>query len=340
MIHVRQSVRRRSPPQEAAGRGRPWLFLVSLLVLAVSGCGDSGTTPPGTLRFGQFGSAEVTLEVPLRLGQGELIQRVEWASSGLWTRYEAIRYRGLTGDESESRAPGDPAAFAAGYASFITQVNEVKGLELFVPDLSQELEPECGVTRTRITLVIRDDSRGEEARWIRCADGSLANLTPVGAGPDPAASRVVAATQSLRDGTVGENFVSVYAGSVPFGELDRGDDTSSSLRSPAVYTDETEWKAFWNEHAPTRPLPSVSFDEEMVVVAIVGVRGEAGDSVEVRRILQVDDGTLTEVFERIPGDFCSPAARTHVPFHIVVAPRTPEPLRFADVRIERVACGS
>ena len=71
----------------------------------------------------------------------------------------------------------------------------------------------------------------------------------------------------------------------------------------------------------------------------VGVREEAGDSVEVRKILPVDQGTLIEVWERVPGDFCSPASRTHVPYHVVVSPLTPEPQRFSDVRIERVPCG-
>ena len=59
----------------------------------------------------------------------------------------------------------------------------------------------------------------------------------------------------------------------------------------------------------------------------------------MRRILPVDIGTLAHVYERIPGDFCSPVARRHYPFHIVVSPRTPSPIQFAELGLERVSCG-
>jgi len=312
---------------------------VALILAVAAGCSEDGGTQPGTLRFGQLGSIEVTLEAPLRLGQGQLLQVIRWSSSGLWSLEETISYKGQEGDRRLLRAPGDPAAFASAYASLITQVNEVDGLELFIDDLPQELEPECGPTRTRIAVEITDDSREDSARWTRCADGSLANLTPRDAGPDPAASRVVEVARIARDGTVGETFISLYAGSVPFGTLDRGEDTPSGVRTPAVFTEEGQWLAFWGQHAPGTEAPAVDFEEEMVVAGIVGVRLEAGDSVEVRRVLQVDQGTLVELWERVPGDFCTPADVSHVPFHIVVSPRTPEPVRFADVRVETVPCG-
>jgi hypothetical protein len=122
-----------------------------------------------------------------------------------------------------------------------------------------------------------------------------------------------------------------YAGSVPFGTLARGDHTVSELRAPAVFRESTAWREFWRGHAGSDDgFPDVDFRTDMVIVGILGEREEAGDSVEVRRILQVEDGTLAEVFERIPGNFCSPAERRHVPYHFVVAPRTPLPIRFAE----------
>lgn len=77
----------------------------------------------------------------------------------------------------------------------------------------------------------------------------------------------------------------------------------------------------------------------MVLVAAVGERHEAGDSVEVRRVVPADGGTLAEAFERVPGNFCSPAERTHVPFHVVVAPLAPLPVTFPEIVVERVPCG-
>jgi hypothetical protein len=188
-------------------------------------------------------------------------------------------------------------------------------------------------------LTIRDDVREEETTWIRCAEGSLANLTPAQAGPDPAASRVAQAIILARDFTLGEKFASTYAGSVPFATLDRGDDLASPERTPTVFTDSAAFRSFWASAGRGAAQPAVDFAKEMVILGVVGQRDEAGDSVEVRRILQVDQGTLIEVWERIPGDFCSPAARIHVPYHVVLAPLTPTPLRFSDIRVQRVPCG-
>jgi len=143
----------------------------------------------------------------------------------------------------------------------------------------------------------------------------------------------------VRNATLGETWTSTYAGSVAFGTLDRGDDSHSSLVAPATITDPGTWGSFWILHGGTPPAPAVDFDEDMVVVAIAGERQEAGDSLEVRRILRVDNGTRIELVELVPGDFCSPAARTHVPFHIVLSPRLPRPHTFSAIRREEVPCG-
>jgi hypothetical protein len=142
-----------------------------------------------------------------------------------------------------------------------------------------------------------------------------------------------------RDFTVGEKFVSVYAGSVPFATLERGEDLAAPERASVVFTDSAAFRSFWGQAAAGRTPPTVDFSKEMVILGVVGEREEAGDSVEVRKILQVDQGTLIEVWERVPGDFCSPAARAHVPYHVVLAPLTPDPLRFSDIRVQRVPCG-
>lgn len=309
------------------------------MALLVSACGDDGGPDPNALRIGQIGHIEVALEAPLRLGEGMLRQTLIWSSSGAWSLNEAISYRGLEGDQTFHRSNGDPSQYAGAYASLITQLNEVDGLELFIDELPPDLTPECGPTRTRLTFTIQDDARERRVTWVRCADGSYGNLTPAGAGPDAAASRVVLAALLAREATLGDDWAWAYLGSVPFGTLDRGENSRSAITAPVTYIDAGGFHRFWAEHAPDRPVPSVDFSRDMVVVGLVGIRREAGDSVEVRRILQVDLGTLVEVIERVPGDFCSPAARTHVPYHVVVAPRTPIPHRFADVPVERVACG-
>lgn len=334
MIHGRQSDRSRAAAQ---GPGRR-AALVAAAALAAA-CGDGGPVDPGSLRFGQVGSMEVRLEIPLRLGEGSLTQHLTWASDGGWSLSETIAYRGLQGDDTALRSAGDPSSSVLAYNGLILKLNEDPPQKLFTEELPATLVPECGTTRSRVTFTIRDDVRDQAVTWVRCAEGSLNSLTPEGAGPDPAASRVALAAILVRQATVGDAWTSAYLGSVPFGTLDRGGDSRSPLAAPVTFIDAGGFNAFWARHAPGRAPPSVDFSRDMVVVAIVGVRREAGDSVEVRRVLQVADGSLVEVFERIPGDFCSPAATSHVPFHVVLAPRTPVPHRFADITVERVPCG-
>ena len=342
MTHRRHSVRA-SPRMQGSPKRRPrsWVGATCLLVvlLAMAGCTDNGGIGPGTLRFGQLGEITVDLFTPLRLGLGELRQTLIWESSGAWSVRERISYKTVVGDETLVRSAGDPAAFASEYASLIVRVNEVAGLELFIDGFPPGITAPCGPTRTRIVFSIYDSPRDSTATWSQCADGSLSGITPVGAGPEPPAARLVVATQQARDATVGEGFLSAYHGSVPFGTLARGEDTEAEPAAAFVVTDQVEWGKFWLEHSGTSEAPAVDFEMEMVIVGAVGERSEAGDSVEVRRILEVGDGTNAHLFERRPGDFCSPAAVKHYPFHVVVSPLTPAPIRFAQVETELVSCG-
>lgn len=315
---------------------RAGMFGIGLLGLAA--CEGRSPTPPEGLRYGQIGSATVQLTTPITLGLGTLQQEIEWTSRGMWTLREAVSYAGVLGDANERTLIGNPEVSAGSYAQWITQVNENPALNLFIPDLNPGLNPTCGPTETRVTLTITDDARGQSTSWTRCAIGSLQTLTPLGAGPDPAASRVVSAATLARTFTVGDGFLSDYRGTVPFGTIDRGENTRAALNGSRVITTQAAWVSFWAEHKGGTP-PMVSFDSEIVLVAAVGQRDEAGTTVEVRRVLPVQEGTFIEVFERVPGDFCSPASLRRLPFHIVVTPRVPNPVRFAETRVERVPCG-
>ncbi|MBT8397873.1 MAG: hypothetical protein HKO65_11880 [Gemmatimonadetes bacterium] len=322
--------------------------LIVLTLLAV-GCGDDNGTPPiDTIRFGQLGEVEVGILAPLVVGSGsgELQQILTWGSSGAWLLREVISYRGLEGDETVEKNTGDPVAYASAYASLITQLNDKETVELF--SISPQPPVPCAPTRTRVTVTIWDELRKEEATWVRCASGSLGTLQTSEAGPDLDALKVIQAAILVRDFTQGSEFVSTYVGSVPFGTLDKGETSGAGLQASREYfsvpagnpNPPTGWLNFWADHNRTLPkdIPFVDWAEEMVIVAAVGTRTEAGDSVEVRRILQIGEGTQVFVHERIPGDFCSPAARNSNPIHIVVAPRTLQPTNFADLVQERVPC--
>ena len=318
-----------------------WVDRILPIAVALLGACDSGSGPdPASLRFGQLGQIRVTLLVPLAVDQGELQQTLIWESSGAWELTERISYLGVLGEENVTKSPGEPSAYASAYAGVITQINQTEGLTLFTGEVDPDLIPTCGITRTTVILTVQDDSRGEVATWVRCSSGDFSNLTPAGSGPDPAASRVVQVSVLASQFTLGDTFVSLYAGSVPFATLDRGEDSFAQLGASFTFTSQLGWPEFWRTHVGREENPpEVDFERDMVVIGAVGLRFEAGDSVEVRRILQIDGGTLTEVVERVPGDFCSPAAHLHLPFHIVLAPRTAPPMLFPEPRVERVPCG-
>jgi len=320
--------------------------ILGILLFLLVGCGDDGNGLPGTLRFGQIGDVSVHLEVPLAFGEskGQLYQTLAWNSSGSSKVTESIYYRTLLGDENIKRGEGSPGE----YAFLIVQLHDAPGLKLF-DVYPRELPSPCSSGQTKVYVTVRDETLNESETWVRCSEGSLATLKTSEAGPDEAAVRVIQAAILVRDFTEGRNFVSAYSGSVPFGTLDKAGDSGAHLEGPTSFYSPKEgsidtpegWVDFWRDHVndPRAHPPLVDWAHEMVVVAAVGRREEAGDSVEVRRVLQTAGGTNVVAFERIPGDFCSPAAREVYPIHIVVAPRTLVPIEFTDMPIELVPCG-
>lgn len=334
-------------PRKKSGVGgaQAHIFIAAVWAILLLGCGDDGSVPPDATRFGQVGEVTVSLEVPLLFnqGKGELLQVLTWNSSGVWQIRESISYRTLLGDDDLGRDEGDPGE----YAYLIVQLHEPP-LDLF-KQVIPEVPEGCGSGKTRVSLTIRDESRKTDTTWIRCSTGSLATLSTAAAGPDAEAVRVIQSAILVRDFTVGREFISAYRGSVPFGSLDRAEDSGALLEESTQFLSREEgiletpegWVQFWRAHVkdPLAKPPVIDWANEMVLVGAAGKRSEAGDSVEIRRVVQTGNGTEVPMFERIPGDFCSPAARDHYPVHIVVAPRTLPPIRFNDLITERVPCG-
>ena len=317
------------------------LYLLAVAATALS-CADDGTRPDD-LRFGRIGQVRIEVIAPLDRGLGELQQIVSWSSEGPWVSTERISYNGRPGDETVVRSRQDAGTLAGYYASWIALVNDETPVKLFLGvDLHPDLNPTCGENQSRVTVEILDAERADATSWTRCADGSLGNLSGDAAGPDPTAGRVVQAAQLARDFTVRSDFVSAYNGSVPFATLDRGEVSKAPMALPRVIEDAERWASFWAEHTgDSSPPPTVDFESELVLVAAVGTRQEAGDSVEVRGVLPVGFGTQVTLWERRPGNFCTPAPRLHAPFHVVVVPlrEVPHPIFFSVVDVDKVPCG-
>ena len=338
-----------------------------VLLSGIAACGSDGGTQPGSLRFGQVGEIRVTVVQPLIVvssglntnqvsTEGELQQVFTWSSSGAWQLRESVSYQGVVGDEDLAQSPSNPAFYQGAYAALITQLNDNAATKLFVAGLDPDTVPDCfgeGIeSRSKVIVQIDDQTTGERVRWTRCADGTLGELTPEGAGPDADASRVVQAAVLARDFGLGAQWQSKYIGTLPFATLERGEDSKAAgLTGPLVFRQGTgptaqtnapeAFASFWRQHkgGGDAPPPQVDWQNQMVLVGAIGPVQEAGDSVEVRRVVgDVLGTTLVEIYERQPGDFCSPASKVQTPYHIVVAPRVSTLVRFATPRVERVPC--
>jgi hypothetical protein len=268
---------------------------------------------------------------------------IEWSSSGPWRSVERIFYSDKVGDATEHRSSGDVISLARTYAAWIDLVNDSPSVSIFDGLVDAELVPTCEVPLSRVTLTITDRTLGDSIAWTRCSERTMPTLSGEGAGPDIQASRVAQAATLVRGLTVDQQrgFRYQYSGSVAFGTLDRGADAALLLTTPRVIEDDQAWRQFWADlTGSNRAPPAVNFATDLVLVGVLGQREEAGDSVEIRGVFRVSNGTQVSLWERRPGNFCTPARLTHVPYHIVFAPKDiPRPIFFSDVSVDMVPCG-
>ncbi|TVP56363.1 MAG: hypothetical protein EA351_08230 [Gemmatimonadales bacterium] len=321
-----------------------WTLAALLVVVGLPAC-EGSTTVVTNPRFAQIGEIRIDVQRPIEQGPGATEATLVWMSDGRWVLVERMLYQGVLGEERILNSRLNPGQLAPEYATLNQQLNENPGLRL-PGEVDQGLIPNCAAPRSRVRVTMVDTFRDEVAQWTRCADGSLFNLSVGSAGPDANAPRVVNAAQLVRAFTVGEDERSVFEGSIPFANLDRGDNSPARPDGPMVFltedgTEPQGWSDFWQAHSEGSAAPPViDWSSQMVLVGTPGLRNEAGHTVNIRRVLPVGTATRVEMLEEIPGDFCSPAARERYPFHIVVAPLAPRPVSFSEPRELRVPCGS
>ncbi len=293
------------PIQLMPGRSTVKPFVAAVTAAATFGCGEDTVLVPST-HFGQSGriQVEVTSLLPGEGRNGELTEILIWASNGPWLLTERVSYQGNIGGETLRASRLNPGELAREYASLIQQLNETQGLRLLGGAVPRDLEPECGgeLPPSRVAFEIHDDARGEVARWVRCAEGTLFTFAPWSAAPDAGASRVVTAGQLTRFFTLGETSSSTYSGTVPYAAISQGDNSPAREQAPRAFVSSDggevpeDFVAFWADHAgQAAPLPRVDWSSEMVLLVAVGLRREAGDVVRVRRVLPLGVANGTRV---------------------------------------------
>jgi hypothetical protein len=323
--------------------------LASLWVLAgallTAGCDDGNG--PDELPLGRRGEVHITVRSPLE-NQGALEQAILWKSNGTWQLAERISYKDVLGDETVRRSTEDAGTLAQSYANLIARLNAPGGPVQIVDLLSPDVVPVCdqSLNQSIVTIEIVDSRRSTRTKWSRCGSGTIARLTSEGVR-DPEAARVVEAARQVRSATIDLDRKWLekgyaYTGSRPFKTIERGELTKVPLLVPRLFEDQALLAAFWAQYMTSTPPPVVDFATEVVLVAAVGTRQEAGDSIEIRRVLPIEFGTRIELWERRPGNFCTPAPRVHTPYHVAVAPiaGSKRPIFFEqEAQPDEVPCG-
>jgi hypothetical protein len=116
-----------------------------------------------------------------------------------------------------------------------------------------------------------------------------------------------------------------------FTSIARGDASGQQTARQVTIRTAAEWKALWNDHAPTEKMPQVDFAKTMVVGIFLGSKPSAGHDVEIVGVRMQDTELLVEYVQRQPGRGTMVAQILTEPFHLVSVPAHAGPVRFVQV---------
>lgn len=106
----------------------------------------------------------------------------------------------------------------------------------------------------------------------------------------------------------------------------------SLVQEPAnvVVRDQASWVALWTAHAgPTRPVPAVDFGTSMVVAVFRGLLPNGCYSTEIVDVYKVDAITNVARIDTVPGPDAVCTLAVVKPAHLVVVPRSDQPVTFS-----------
>jgi hypothetical protein len=104
----------------------------------------------------------------------------------------------------------------------------------------------------------------------------------------------------------------------------------SFIDSPRTVVAKTqpEWEALWKIHAPSREMPKVDFEREMVVAVFAGSRNTAGYSLQIVGAEEQGDALVVRYRETAPRPAAILAQVVTFPHQIVAIPRYAGTVRF------------
>ncbi len=125
------------------------------------------------------------------------------------------------------------------------------------------------------------------------------------------------------------------AKTVPIVEQWSGAYSAQDAASRVVVRDTEGWKQLWQamhgRRSPMPEVPQVDFRKHMAIGVFMGTKPSGGYSVSITRVVQ-NEKTAVSVREQSPrpGDMVTMALTA--PYHVVVVPRSEEPIEFVDDR--------
>lgn len=92
----------------------------------------------------------------------------------------------------------------------------------------------------------------------------------------------------------------------------------------SIIRNEVEWANFWNllytNYLPKPALPSVDFNESVLVSVVDTTRPSGGYSITITNIQPTSSGITVNASQVPPGQSCSSTAALTQPFHVVTTP--------------------
>ncbi len=116
-----------------------------------------------------------------------------------------------------------------------------------------------------------------------------------------------------------------------FTNVAKGDVSEQQLAKQVTVRTAAEWKALWNDHAPTGKMPTVDFAKAMVVGIFLGTKPSAGHDVEIVGVRTQEKDLIVEYVQKQPGRGTIAAQILTEPFHLVAVPKHAGTVRFVEV---------
>ena len=116
-----------------------------------------------------------------------------------------------------------------------------------------------------------------------------------------------------------------------FTTIAKGDVSGQQTAKQVTVRTAAEWKALWNDHAPTAKMPEIDFSKEMVVGIFLGTKSSAGHEVTIVGVRMQDKDLVVEYVQKQPGRGTMAAQILTEPYHLVAVPKHAGTVRFIHV---------